>query len=392
MALPPLADLAGNARRLAGRRRALRALALAPLALLAACRQPLRMPFNVARVGVLAPLTGDRTDEGREMAAAVRLAVEEWNGVGGVAGIHLELVEMDETWPRAAAILGADPRMLLVAGGTSALPIAELLAQPDHPAAVVLHRTASGPLPAGVVELAPSVAQVAEVAAAAIAFNFGPVTLSAVSSGSAEAVEQARAFLSFAPGRGLIIRQTLTLQAVETSYTQAALAVRQAAPQVLYVVGQGIDAGALWSELRPRDARVRLVLGPGVLDEGFYRTAGGFFEGVSAIDLTLQPEEAPGGQRFVAAFAARFGRAPGGAAARAYDAIGLGMAAMRAAITGSELPSRAAVRQALTAQERFPGVLREYRLRDGAPAGWKLAISRLERDRRRVLIGEPEIP
>ncbi len=135
------------------RRAATRLLLAAPLAVLAACQRVTELPFNVARIGLLAPLTGEHAASGREMAAAVRLAVEEWNGLGGVAGIHLELVDMDEAFPNAARILAEDRRMLLVTGASTTAAGTALLGQANPPAAVLLARypalraAAQGPVP-----------------------------------------------------------------------------------------------------------------------------------------------------------------------------------------------------------------------------------------------------
>ncbi len=167
--------------------------------------------------------------------------------------------------------------------------------------------------------------------------------------------------------------------------------VRAPTPQLVYVVGEGVDAGSLWAELRLRDARARLVLAPGVLDEGFYRTAGGFFDGVSALELTPQPAESERARDFAARFSARYGRTPTALAGRAYDAALLGLSAVRAATTGA-MPTRPTVRAALAAITHYQGVMRTYELVNGAPARWPLAMYRLARDGTPALIGEPEIP
>jgi ABC-type branched-subunit amino acid transport system substrate-binding protein len=144
------------------------------------------------------------------------------------------------------------------------------------------------------------------------------------------------------------VRVEYTLADIEASHAQAAGAVRAAAPQVLYVAGKGMDAGALWAEIRPRDSRIRLVLGPGALDEGFFRTAGGFVDGVTALEVSAHPADVDGARGFVGRFTARYGREPSAAAARAYDAATLGLRSI-ASTTNGHAPSREAVRAALAA-------------------------------------------
>jgi branched-chain amino acid transport system substrate-binding protein len=397
---PAAADPAAPAGRGGGRRRAAvhgcritrRTLLWLPGAIaLAACR---RTPFDVARVGAVAPLAGERAAEGREVVDAVRLAVEEWNGAGGVYGLHLELTVLDEHPPTARRLV-LDRRVALAIGYldlTAAAAAREALSEPDAPAAVLLVNPdpRPAPQPAGVVVLAPARAQVAEVAAAAVAYNFGPVTVAVVASGNADDVAAARAFVAVAPTRGLRVVADLTLAAVETNYARVAGLLRAAAPSVIYVAGRGLDAGALWAEVRPRDSRARLVLGPGALDEGFYRTGRGFLDGVYALETAARPADLPAAAAFVAAFTGRYGRPPAALAARAYDAATLGLRAL-ASVSHDGMPARAAVRAALPAGGGFTGVLRTYPLLAGTPTGWKLALYRLDRDGALTLVGEPEI-
>jgi branched-chain amino acid transport system substrate-binding protein len=349
-------------------------------------------PFDVARVAVVVPLTGERAGAGREVVDGARLAVEEWNGAGGVHGLHVELITADESlpaWPRRVA---ADPRIVLAVGhpdAAGAAPARQAYAEARAPAAVLL---AGPPVPiriAGVVQLAPAVDQVADTAVAAIAFNFGPVNVAVVASGSDEDIAAARAFVRAAPARGLRVRGDFMLAPVETNHAQAAALLRSIAPQVVYVVGRGLDAGALWAEIRPRDSRIRLVLGPGALDDGFYRTASGFLDGVSALELTARPADVPAAAEFVRVFTARYGRPPSALAARGYDAAVLGLRAVAAASDGRR-PSRTAVRAALDAETALQGVLGSYSLSGGMPGSWKLALFRLDHEGAVTLIGEPE--
>lgn len=361
-------------------------------AVLPACRPT--APLVVARVLVAAPLASERTAAGRDVVDAVRLAVEEWQAGAPTTGrLRLELVTVDEDATEPLRALLRDPHLLLAVGFTSEAAAATargLLAAPDAPAGVALANPGPGGRPSGLVELAPTTRQVQEVAAAALAYNFGPLPVAVIASADPEAVAAAQAFTALAPGRELPVRALFTLSGEDTDFVRLAQAVRSPTPQLVYVTGNGVDAGSLWAELRLRDARARLVLGLGVLGEGFYRTAGGFFDGVFAIEITPQPAESERARDFVARFSARYGRAPTALAGRAYDAAALGLAAVRAAVANT--PTRPAVRAALAAVTSYRGVMRTYELVDGAPARWPLAMYRLGRDGAPTLIGEPEIP
>ncbi len=359
----------------------------------AACRPA--APLVVARVLVAAPLAGARVADGGDVLDAARLALEEWQTTAPAGDrLRLELVTVDEEATEPLRALLRDPHLLLAVGFTregAAATARRLLAAPDAPAAVALANPGGGERPPGLVELAPSTYQVQEVAAAALAYNFGPLPVTVLASPEPQAVAAAQAFAALAPARDLPVRALITLSGVETDFVRLAQSVWSSAPQLVYVIGDGVDAGALWAELRLRDARARLVLGPGALGEGFYRTAGGFFEGVAALELTPQPAESERARDFVARFSARYGRVPTALAARAYDATRLGLAAVRVAAADGA-PTRPAVRAALAAVTRYQGVLRTYELADGAPTRWPLAMYRLGRDGTPTLIGEPEIP
>ena len=66
---------------------------------------------NVARIGVLAPLTGGSAADGEEMLRGARLAVNELNAAGGVAGYTLELVEGDVGNQEADGVISAVERI-----------------------------------------------------------------------------------------------------------------------------------------------------------------------------------------------------------------------------------------------------------------------------------------
>lgn len=368
-------------------------LILILIAALAACRPTAQL--TVVRVLVAAPLADERVADGRDVVDAVRLAVEEWQAQMPAAGrLRVELITVDEEATEPLRALLRDPHLLLAVGftgETAAITARRLLDGPDTPAGVALANPGPDRRPSGLVDLAPTTRQVQEVAAAALAYNFGPLSVTVIASAEPAAVAAAQAFAAVAPGRDLPVRTVITLSGVETDFVRLAQTVRATMPQLVYVVGDGVDAGSLWAELRLRDARTRLVLGPGVLGDGFYRTAGGFFDGVSAIELTLQPAESERARDFIARFSARYGRMPTALAGRAYDAALLGLSAVHMA-TAAGRPTRPGVRAALAAVKSYRGIMRTYELVDGAPARWPLAMYRLTRDGSLALIGEPEIP
>lgn len=71
---------------------------------------------DVAKIGVLAPLTGGSAADGEEMIRGAQLAIDEINANGGVAGYTLELVRGDVGNQEADAVISAIERMSSDAG------------------------------------------------------------------------------------------------------------------------------------------------------------------------------------------------------------------------------------------------------------------------------------
>ncbi|MCA1553717.1 MAG: ABC transporter substrate-binding protein [Chloroflexi bacterium] len=69
--------------------------ALAVIGFLAACA-PLQLTRPVFKIGLLAPFEGQARAVGYEALYAVKLALRERNGTGGVAGWSVELVALDD--------------------------------------------------------------------------------------------------------------------------------------------------------------------------------------------------------------------------------------------------------------------------------------------------------
>jgi branched-chain amino acid transport system substrate-binding protein len=82
------------------------ALALAGLAGVPALAQD-----QVAKIGVLAPLSGGSAADGEEMVSGAQLAVDEINAAGGVAGYMLEIVVGDTQEQTADAVTTAFERL-----------------------------------------------------------------------------------------------------------------------------------------------------------------------------------------------------------------------------------------------------------------------------------------
>ncbi|XIA67532.1 ABC transporter substrate-binding protein [Bradyrhizobium sp. TZ2] len=83
---------------------------LAFVALLATA--PAHSADKVAKIGVLAPLTGGSAADGAEMVNGAKLAIEEINAAGGVAGYKLQVVVGDTQNQSADAVTSAIERLV----------------------------------------------------------------------------------------------------------------------------------------------------------------------------------------------------------------------------------------------------------------------------------------
>lgn len=83
--------------------------ALLTSAVLAA--MPVHAQDKVVKIGVLAPLTGGAAADGNEMVNGAKLAVEEINAAGGVAGYRFEVVVGDTQDQQADAVTSAFERL-----------------------------------------------------------------------------------------------------------------------------------------------------------------------------------------------------------------------------------------------------------------------------------------
>jgi len=72
---------------------------------------PAHAQDKIAKIGVLAPLTGGAAADGNEMVNGAKLAVEEINAAGGVAGYKLEVVVGDTQDQQADAVTSAFERL-----------------------------------------------------------------------------------------------------------------------------------------------------------------------------------------------------------------------------------------------------------------------------------------
>jgi len=73
---------------------------------------PVKAQEKIAKIGVLAPISGPQAADGQDMLQAAQLAIDEINAAGGVNGMLLEMVSADTRDMGPAAVTSAVERLL----------------------------------------------------------------------------------------------------------------------------------------------------------------------------------------------------------------------------------------------------------------------------------------
>ena len=314
------------------------------------------------RVGALMSLTGDTAQYGLSALNGARMAVEEANASGGVAGRRVELITEDTRSDASAT--DAAVRRLSREYGVHAL-VGEMVSS----RALAAARAAQSE---GVPMLTPSAtspevtspghfvfrscytdafqgAAIARFAAVSLGARRAALLVAARQSYSQELAEFIRdAFVRF--GGEVVSVQEYTEGASDFA-TQLDM-LRASKPDVVFVPGYYLEAGLLARQGREQGIEIPFVGGDGWDSPRLYEIGGQALAGDFFTAHFSSEDPDPQVQRFVADYRRLFGAAPDSFAATAYDAARILLAAIERAPT----LERAAIRDALASTRDFPGV------------------------------------
>ena len=335
------------------------------LILLAACRVPGAVRPTV-KVGLVAPFEGRYRYVGYDLFPAVRLALREANGAGGVRGYFVELVAYDdgadpEMAAQQARKLAVDPEVVVAMGHFREETTASALGSYVEagmplvaPAVLDPHIGSDG----GVVRWGPdadelATALLAGVREGALVTQGGPLGVALQTAAE---------------------RQDVTLRPVvsptDAGWLEAVLA---AAPSVVLCDADPVTAGEVVAALREAGWTGEFRGGPDLAAADFVGVGGPAAEGARFLTPWPLPGDAGLDPEFVAAYEAVSGGVPPGPLALpAYEATRAVLHALEADIAAHGVPSRAGMTTALkeTWQEP-PYPLYWYRIEDevGRPGG-----------------------
>jgi len=338
-----------------------RLAALLLVVLLVSCRVPGAVRPTV-KIGLVAPFEGRYRYVGYDLFPAVRLALREVNGAGGVGGYAVELVAYEDgsdpemaSWQ--ARKLGVDPEVVAVVGHfrqettMAALPVYADLGLP---------LVASGVLSPSVVEGGGGVfwldASARAVAAALLDGVDGAVLVD-------DGGWLGQALLEASQGEPL----ALVVSPDDPDWLGRLLA---AAPSAVLCSADPVTAGEVAAALRGGGWGGEFLGGPELMAADFPAVAGGAAEGAILVTPWPYPGDVEGGEEFIASYTRLSweGTPPGPTAWLAYGAVRLVLEALEADVAADGVPSRAGVATALASVTGSRAArVYWYRIEGGAP-------------------------
>jgi branched-chain amino acid transport system substrate-binding protein len=314
------------------------------------------------RVGVIMSLTGDTAQYGLSALNGARMAVEEANAAGGVAGRRVELIAQDTR-----------------SDGVETEVVVHRLARELNVHALVGEIVSSRSLAAaraaqaeGLPMLTPSATSPEITAQGDFVFRscytdafqgaamarFAAVTLGARRAALLVAADQrySQELASFI--RGAFERQGGEIVGVQeyregaADFSAQLLELSASRPDVVFVPGYYLEAGLLARQARALGLEAPFVGGDGWDSPRLYEIGGQALAGDFFSTHFSAEDPDPQVQRFVADYRRLFGSAPDSFAATAYDAARI----MLAAVARAPSLERRAIRDALASTKDFPGV------------------------------------
>jgi branched-chain amino acid transport system substrate-binding protein len=311
------------------------------------------------KIGLLLPLTGVQASFGEDAIGGARLAADEINMAGGIAGRPLELLIRDsaslaETIPGILTELAADPALVAVVGEVAsartldAARVAQELGLPlVVPAATHPAVTTAGPFVFRTCYTEPFQG----AAMARFAFSIGAVKAAVLAvQGDPYSEGLASSFREAFVGAGGQVVADVAIPSGTQDFAAQLTEVKNAAPEVVFLPVYFSEAARVIRQAREMGIEAPFLGGDGWDSPEFLREGAEAVENCYAANHFSAGRPVPAVETFSKAYEAAKGAPPPPLAALAYDAVKVTAAA---AATAAD---RAAVREALAVTSGFPGV------------------------------------
>ncbi len=320
------------------------------------------VPSGPIRVGVFMDLSGQTSSFGQSSVNAIRLAVEEINGAGGIGGRPVELViEDDQGRPEQAATvvtkLVDQAEVVAILGEVAssntlaAAPIAQRAKVPMiTPSSTNPKITEVGDYVFRICFIDPFQGSVmARFAAGSLGAKTAAILLD-VNSDYSRGLTQffTEAFTEL----GGTIVDTQSYAQTDRDFSGQLTALKAKDPDVIYVPGYYTQAGVIALQARQLGIRATLLGGDGWDAPQLFELGGEAIQGSFISNHYSADDPAPQIQRFVETYRAKHGADPDGMAALGYDAMRI----LADAIVRAGTTEAAALRDAIAATREFAGV------------------------------------
>jgi branched-chain amino acid transport system substrate-binding protein len=292
-------------------------------------------------LAVVAPMTGEQAQSGKDLLGAVQFAAEEWNNKGGVLGKKVVVISVDDKGdPTTAAAIPGELQGKVDAVIGHYNSSCTLAAMEGYYKDRMLMITPSSTNPEITEKGYPLVFRVCgrddqqgKSAAAYVASHFPGSKVAVLHDNSAYGKELANEFM--ANYEFLTKSKLASYGAVERShadYTNEINAVKAKEPTLVYFGGLWPQGAELVSQFRKAGLNYTFVSGDGCFDPQFIKAAGANAEGVLVTFIPDQ-EKLPGAKQAVAALKGRSGGRLGPYALYAYSAANAALQGMAKAQT-----------------------------------------------------------
>lgn len=322
---------------------------------LGGCGQPDKSdpPQGVVRLGALVPLSGDNAPTGQRMVEAFRMAVNEANDTGGVLGRRVELVTGDDACDPGTAVAGANDLIgkditVSVGGGCSvaAVPVLKVFRDAGIPMIIPAANSTDLLAPGyDSVFLLSGTTKIEAQRAVAELGKFGKRRLAVIDDGTSFSETLASATVTSVrqPGSKVTLAGQLRISQGAASYPRIVESVMREHADLIFFTGYYPEAATLIRDLRAAHYAGKIMLSDAGTDPVLFTVlSAAQAEGVYGLTLPV-PQFVPRAAAWAARFKAAYGKDPGPFTMQAYDAVRLGLDAIKRA--GSL--DHAAVRQAI---------------------------------------------
>ncbi|HWP51067.1 MAG TPA: ABC transporter substrate-binding protein [Clostridia bacterium] len=306
------------------------------------------------KIGLVAPLTGNSGIMGESQQHGYELAMSEINAAGGVNGAIIELVTYDDQADPQKSASGAqkfaDDDSILAIGGScnssatlAMTPITDAAGLPE----LVVSSSSAKLTGASDYFFRMSVQDAAvgpQMAKALL--NRGAKNVAVFYPNDDYGTGLSASFKTYLEANGGKVINMLTYQATDQDFTAQITSAKNANPDAIALCGTPGDSGLIIKQLKQNGVTIPTIGGTGLYNAKTLEIAGTAAEDVYVIGVYVASNPDPKVQELVSKFKAKYGSAPDGFAALAYDQMYVIAEAAKAAMAGGEL-SRATLKDAL---------------------------------------------